>query len=83
MEQDEVYHRAMDEAGRKIQDGKGGVDKDGRPLADAAKRQRQAIQAEQVPFRLVRRRQSSKAGRVRGRDRGVVVVGICRAHSVL
>lgn len=49
MEQDEVYHRAMDEAGRKIQDGKGGVDKDGRPLADAAKRQRQAIQAEQVP----------------------------------
>ena len=52
MEQDEVYHRAMDEAGRKIQDGKGGVNKDGRPFADDAKRQRQAIQAEQVPFRL-------------------------------
>lgn len=48
MEQDEVYHRAMDAAGSKIKNGKVEVDKDGRPLADAARRQRQAIQSEQV-----------------------------------
>lgn len=51
MEQDEVYQHAMEEAGRKLQDGKGGLDKDGRPLADAARRQRQANQSEQVSSR--------------------------------
>lgn len=48
MEQDEVYHSAMDEAGAKIKNGKAGLDKDGRPLADAARRQRKAIQSEQA-----------------------------------
>lgn len=48
MEQDEVYHSAMDAAGSKLNNGKAGLDKDGRPLADAARRQRKAIQSEQV-----------------------------------
>jgi len=48
MEQDEVYHRAMDAAGDRIKNGESGVDKDGRPLANAARSQRHAIQTEQV-----------------------------------
>lgn len=48
MEQDEVYHSAMDAAGSKLKNGKAGLDKDGRPLVDAARRQRKAIQSEQV-----------------------------------
>lgn len=48
MEQDEVFHRAINEAGSKIKHGKNGVDKDGRPAADNAKTQRRAIQSEQV-----------------------------------
>lgn len=48
MEQDEVYHRAVDEAGRKIRDSKDGVGADGRPLADTVRMQRQAIQDEQA-----------------------------------
>ena len=48
MEQDEVYHRAMDAAGNKIKNGEGGVGNDGRPLANAARSQRHAIQTEQV-----------------------------------
>ncbi|CAM9280750.1 unnamed protein product, partial [Hapterophycus canaliculatus] len=48
MEQDEEFHRAIDEARRKIKDGKNGIDKHGRPAADASKSQRQAIQSEQV-----------------------------------
>lgn len=48
MEQDSVYHHGMDEAGRKIKDGKGMLDKDGHPIIDAARKQRQAAQAEQV-----------------------------------
>lgn len=48
MEQDEVYHSAMDAAGSKIKNGNAGLDNNGRPLADAARRQRKAIQSEQV-----------------------------------
>ncbi|CAM9223287.1 unnamed protein product [Ectocarpus fasciculatus] len=48
MEQDEVYHRAMDAARSKIKTGKNGVDDDGRPMADTARSQRQAIQSEQA-----------------------------------
>lgn len=48
MEQDEAYHRAMDAASSKIKTGKNGVDEDGRPMADTAKSQRQAIQSEQA-----------------------------------
>lgn len=48
MEQDEVYHHAMDAAGNKIKNLKRGAGKDGRPLANAARNQRQAIQSEQV-----------------------------------
>ncbi|CAN0097856.1 unnamed protein product, partial [Ectocarpus sp. 12 AP-2014] len=48
MEQDEVYHHAMDAARSKIKTGKNRVDQDGRPMADTARSQRQAIQSEQV-----------------------------------
>lgn len=48
MEQDEVYHHAMDAAGNNLKNWRSGVDKDGRPLANAARSQRQAIQSEQV-----------------------------------
>ncbi|CAM9483080.1 unnamed protein product [Ectocarpus sp. 4 AP-2014] len=48
MEQDEVYHHAMDAARSKIKTGKNGVDQDGRPMADTARSQRQAIQSEQA-----------------------------------
>lgn len=50
MEQDEIYQRAMDAAGNRIKNGESGVDKDGRPLANAARNQRHAIQTEQVHF---------------------------------
>lgn len=45
MDQDEAYHRAMDEAGRKVKKGTGGAS---RSLANAARKQHHAIQAEQV-----------------------------------
>eukprot|EP00903_Cladosiphon_okamuranus_P014233 g13222.t1 len=48
MEQDEVYHHAMDAAGKNIRNWKRGVDKDGRQLDSAARSQRQAIQSERV-----------------------------------
>lgn len=49
MEQDEVHHRVMDEARRKITAGVGGLGKDGRGGdAGAARKQRQILQAEQV-----------------------------------
>ncbi|CAN0410454.1 unnamed protein product, partial [Ectocarpus sp. 12 AP-2014] len=48
MEQDEVYHHAMDAARSKIKTGKNRVDQDGRPMADTARSQRQAIQSEQA-----------------------------------
>eukprot|EP00752_Nemacystus_decipiens_P005082 g4612.t2 len=48
MEQDEVYHRAMDAEGNKLKKRRSGVNKDGHPLANAARSQRQAIQSEQV-----------------------------------
>lgn len=49
MEQDEVHHRVMDEARRKITAGGGGLGKDGRGGdAGAARKQRQTLQAEQV-----------------------------------
>lgn len=48
MEHDEVYHHAIDAAGNKKKKWKSGVDKDGHPLANAARSQRQAIQSEQV-----------------------------------
>lgn len=53
-----VYHRAMDEAGRKIKDGNAGVDKDGRPLANVARKKRHAIQAEQASCRVFLRTNS-------------------------
>lgn len=53
MEQDEVYHHAMGAAGNKIKNWKSGADKDGHPLAKAARSQRHAIQSEQVQYGLV------------------------------
>lgn len=54
MEQDEVYHHAMDAARSKIKTGKNGVDQDGRPMADTARSQRQTIQSEQARHLLKR-----------------------------